>query len=582
LKFKNNGAKDTPIIEQIEPLDSSPAKIGDVTIHHAHGSKAEPEDFAPLTNVLHNGETFSMESNGGRSSQGNMPFFDLQFADSGILGAIGWTGHWQATFSNDTNGGSVHLTAGMKKTHFVLHPGEEIRTPRIVLMNWKGKDWLVAQNEWRKLMLAHYTVQENGQPLIGPISYGTWGADSEAHKLAQIKLVQDEHLPFDNYWIDASWYDNCVGHQDSDPHPFWRSRGTWTVNPANYPHGLKPISDAAHAAGMTFLLWLEPEEADPGTLLRKEHPEWFFPPNANNPGSAVLKMGDPAARTGITELVSTIITDNHVDWYRQDYNLDPERTFTAADTPDRVGMTEIQYVEGLYTFLDELKKRHPHLKIDNCASGGQRLDVEMLSRTVPLWRSDLAGPPHGDITSQTQTQGLAQWVPVNGAVPWTNPGPFNEDQAPPDPFDTRFIYTLRSAYSAAMVLGLGQAEGKDHAWCAKLKQALEEYKEVQLDIYGDFYPLLPYSQDGNAAVAWQWDRPDKNGGVVIGLRRADCPTADLNLDLHSIDPAATYSVETRKGLEKNTPQDIKGSDFTRLHLTIDDKPGSVIVFYRKK
>jgi alpha-galactosidase len=597
LTFKNNGTKDTPILEDIEPLDWTVAKTGDVTVHHAHGSKAEPVDFMPMTDVLASGKAFEMESTGGRSSQGSMPFFNAQYDGGGILGAIGWTGHWKADFSNDANGQSLHLVAGMAKTHLVLHPGEEIRTPRIVLMNWKGTDWLVAQNEWRKLMLAHYTVQEHGKPLVGPISYVTWGADTATHKLAQIKLVKDEKLPFDIFWIDASWYDKCVGHDmgvDATREPFWRGRGSWVTNKANYPEGLKPIGEAARAAGMKFLLWLEPEEADPDTILRKEHPEWFFPPNANNPGSAVVKMGDPVARKGITDLVSKIIKETGVDWYRQDYNLDPERTFTAADTPDRIGMAEIQYVEGLYTFLDDLVKQNPGLKIDNCASGGQRLDIEMLSRTTPLWRSDLAGPPNGDITSQTQTQGLAQWVPLNGAIPWTNPGPFNEDQAPPDPFDTKMIYTMRSGYSAAMDLGLGQAQGKDEAWCAKLRQQLAEYKEVQPYIYGDFYPLLPWSQEVNAAVAWQWDRPDLKSGVVIGLRRAGCDSGALKLELYGIDESADYSVEFHhevwlSGPMHATPEYLKrdskemtGKELAHLGLDIAEKPGSVVVFYRKK
>jgi alpha-galactosidase len=585
LRIKNNGTKDSPILEDIEPLDWTVAKTGDVTMHHAHGSKAEPVDFMPMTDVLGAGKSFEMQTTAGRSSQGSMPFFNAQFAGAGILGAIGWTGHWKASFSNDADGKSLRLVAGMTKTHLILHPGEEIRTPRIVLMNWKGTDWLVAQNEWRKFMLAHYTVQEKGQPLVGPISYGTWGADTAEHKLAQIKLVKDEKLPFDNYWIDASWYDHCVGHDmgaDTSVEPFWRGRGSWVINKANYPDGLKPISDAAHAAGMTFLLWLEPEEADPGTILRKEHPEWFFPAIGSNPGSALIKMGDPATRTGLTDLVSKIIGDNGVDWYRQDFNLDPDAAFNSGDTPDRVGITEIHYIEGLYAYLDELVKRHPGLKIDNCASGGQRLDIEMLSRSVPLWRSDMAGPPNGDITSQTQTQGLAQWVPVNGAVPWTNPGPFNEDPAPPDPIDAKFIYTMRSGYSAAMVLGLGQVTGKDAAWCAKFRQQLAEYKEVQPYIYGDFYPLLPWSQDANAAVAWQWDRPEKNAGVVIGLRRADCASGALSLELHGIDAATDYFVEVRNGLEKMTPVEMKGDALAHLNLEIKDKPGSVIVFYRKK
>jgi alpha-galactosidase len=589
LSFANGGTGDTPILECIEPLDLKVQYAGAAILHHVHGSKAQLEDFEPLTDVLQPGGALEIESKGGRSSQNSMPFFNLQFGGGGIAGAVGWTGNWSATFASDPSGSSLRLLAGMKRTHLLLHPGEEIRTPRILLMNWKGTDWGAAQNEWRRLMLDHFSVREGGRPQRGPVSFGTWGADSAAHKLAQIRLVRDERLPFDVYWIDASWYDKCAGHEmtgfmkDGDSEPFWRGRGSWTPNPKNYPEGLRPVSDAAHAAGMKLLLWMEPEEADPGTTLRRAHPDWFFyPPNANNPGSAVLRLGDSAVRKGIADLISKIITDAGVDWYRQDFNLDPERTWIAADAPDRIGMTEIRYIEGLYALWDDLQARHPGLRIDNCAIGGQRLDIETLSRSYPLWRSDLAGPPNGDITSQLQTQGLAPWVPLNGAVPWTNPGPFSEDEAPPDPFDARLIYTFRSAYSAAMVVGPGQAAGKDHAWCAKLRQQLEEYREVQPYIYGDFYPLLDYSAAEDAFVAWQWDRPDKGGGAVIALHRAGCAVGDVSLSLRALDPAASYDVELRPGLEKAAAQIMSGSALARLHLRIDDRPGSVLVFYRRR
>ena len=587
LKFKNEGTVDTPILEDIDPLDWTIPLSGPFVVHHPHGSKAELQDFMPQEEVLHPGTPFSFSSSNGRSSQSNMPFFNLQGDGGGVIGAIGWTGDWLATFTPTADGKSVRMQAGQWKTHLVLHPGEEIRTPRIVLMNWKGDDWMVAQNEWRRLMLAHFTAQENGKPLIGPISYGTWGADTAAHKLEQIDLVKREHLPFDVYWIDASWYDKCIGHDmGSDPNgpePFYRGRGSWIINPANYPDGLKPVSEAARAAGMKFLLWFEPEEADPGTVWRTQHPDWFWdPPTGANENTAVLKLGDPAVRKAMTDEIDKIITDSGVDWYRQDGNFDPRPTWSGHDTPDRVGMTEIQHIEGLYDFFDDLHQRHPKLQIDICASGGQRLDIETLRRSTPLWRSDMAGPPDSELHNQIQTQGLAPWVPVNGCCPWTTPGPFDESQVPPDPFDAKLIYGFRSGYSAAMVVGIGQAQGKDHAWCAKLKQQLDEYKEVQPYIYGDFYPLLDYSTTPDAFVAWQWDRPDKKDGAVIALRRAKCGTADLTLRLHAIDPAVTYEVEIRPGLEKVPPQTMKGGELAQLHLKIDDQPGSVLVFYRKK
>jgi len=582
VEFTNRGATNSRLLEAIEPLDWTERQRGPIRVHHAKGSKNSADDFAPRDDLLPTGGSLRVESTGGRSSQGSLPYFNVQGPGGGTIVAVGWTGNWRADFAAAGDGGSWRMTAGMKRTHLILHPGETIRTPSITRLRWSGTDWWTAQNRWRQLALRYYTPQINGRPLVGPISFGTWGADSAAHKLAQIALVRREHLPFDIYWVDAGWYGNCEGHAETDPHPFWRARGSWVPNPNHYPEGLLPVSNAAHAAGMKFLLWLEPEEADPGTLLRVQHPQWFFsPPLANNAGSAIVHLDEPAARQGLTDLVAGILAKDQVDWYRQDFNTDADRAWAANDGPDREGMTEIRYIEGLYRYLDELNARHPGLMIDNCASGGQRLDIEMLRRTAALWRSDHAGPPDGELDNQTQTQGLAPWVPFNGSVPWTEPGPFDESSVPPDRFDARLLYVLRSGYSAAMVLGIGQAEGKDPAWCSRLRQALAEYREVQPYVQGDFYALLPYSRAPNQNVAWQWQRPDGASGVVMALRRAESGLERQRLQLRQIDAEGRYEVELRAGLEHTAPLQLSGKELQDWSIVLSTAPGSVVAFYRK-
>ena len=81
----------------------------------------------------------------------------------------------------------------------------------------------------------------------------------------------------------------------------------------------------------------------------------------------------------MTERISSLIEEFGVTIYRQDFNMAPGPVWTEADTPDRVGMSEIRHIEGLYAFWDELLARHPGLVIDNCSSGGRRIDLESIS-----------------------------------------------------------------------------------------------------------------------------------------------------------------------------------------------------------
>ena len=72
----------------------------------------------------------------------------------------------------------------------------------------------------------------------------------------------------------------------------------------------------------------------------------------------------------------------------------------------------MRHVEGYLHFWDELLKRHPNLMIDTCASGGRRLDLETLRRSVSLWTSDDSTIPEDN---QSHELGVAAWMPYYGS-----------------------------------------------------------------------------------------------------------------------------------------------------------------------
>jgi len=561
LRFSNQGKTDTPIIEDIEPLLSSVAVAAGAkaVLHSALGSAGEQNDFEPETQRLDRGGAIKLASSGGRSSNGKLPFFDLQVDHGGVIGAIGWTGNWSAEFSRAGDGQAIVMKAGMQRTHLVLHPGEEIRTPRILLLNWSGDDRDAAHNIWRRLLLAYYSPQENGKPLVGPACYTTWGNELMSLKLARTRELVEKKIPFDVYWIDAGWYGNEDYHEGStvSTTPWASHRGSWWPNKQCYPDGFKPLSDLLHQNGIEFLLWIESEEADKGSDLLTAHPDWFF---KRQDGGGLLNLGNPEARKGITDLVSDLITQAGMDWYRQDFNVSPAGMW--VDAPDRVGMTEIRYIEGLYTFWDDLRARHPGLKIDNCSSGGRRLDLETISRSMALWRTDYSCGTADAIGPQLHTLGLSPWVPLSAGCCEGN--------------DT---FRLRSAYSAGLAIdaGCNMIIPKDDAW---LKAGVEEFHQVRPFFYGDFYPLLSFSRASDYWSAMQFDRPDLKAGVAIFARRPESPFPTIAANLRKIDPAGTYSVEIRTELTPGAARTMSGRELIDLPVTIATKPGSAVVFYK--
>jgi alpha-galactosidase len=63
-----------------------------------------------------------------------------------------------------------------------------------------------------------------------------------------------------------------------------------------------------------------------------------------------------------------MVSDIGVDIYRNDFNMHPLYYWRTGEAPDRQGMNEIRYVEGLYDYFDTLLREHPKLIIDIVAS----------------------------------------------------------------------------------------------------------------------------------------------------------------------------------------------------------------------
>ena len=95
---------------------------------------------------------------------------------------------------------------------------------------------------------------------------------------------------------------------------------------------------------------------------------------------------------------------------------------------DRRGISELLHIKGMYDLLDGLRSEHPRLSMDNCASGGRRIDIEMSRRMVPLHRTDWQ--PQGPVQTSTPAQGikmgLSQWVPLQGPS-YGTPGVKHQD-----------------------------------------------------------------------------------------------------------------------------------------------------------
>jgi len=194
LRFENQGRGDTPILERILPLDVAfAARSQDkAVIHHSVGEKNTGQSFAPVEDVLAPGgsQPLVFAPVGGRSSDGCMPFFNLALPDGGVAMAVGWSGQWEARFQRSARG-ELNVGAGQQLIHCKLRPGESIRTPRMLLVFWRGAEPLRGNNLLRQVLMTHYMPRRNGELVLSPICASVnWAAPDGSYEEPHVSVMQ--------------------------------------------------------------------------------------------------------------------------------------------------------------------------------------------------------------------------------------------------------------------------------------------------------------------------------------------------------------------------------------------------------
>lgn len=572
--LENAGQSDTPLIEDLQGIDTvlqrhgDPNGLGEFTLHHYLGEGIGPRSLLHEAIEMKPGASRRYAPPGGRGTDHEWPYYSIESWTRSVVLGVGWPAQWAATFERDDDVG-LRVRAGQELTRLVLRPGERIRTPRIVLQFYDG-DPARAQSIWRGWMLAHNVPKPDGSvppPLALAGSnrqLGEMVGANEENQKEFIDLYLQRGIHIDYWWMDAGWY---VGAAQNN----WPFVGTWEVDRDRFPRGLRAVTDYAHERGLKTVVWFEPERVHPGTWLYEQHPEWLFTAPGDPNGQKLLNLGIPEAREWLTDHVDRVITDEGIDLYRQDFNMDPLGYWRAADAEDRQGIAENLHVQGYLAYWDALRERHPDMLIDTCASGGRRMDLESLRRSVPLWRSDHA---YEVIGNQCLTYGLSQWVPYWGTGNTGYAGSYHGSGATPV-----VAYDFWSTVAPAMVVGVDvRADEFDYS----AFNALCQQREAIVDcFYGDFYPLSPPSVESSAWLAWQFHLPEADRGTVMVFRRGDSPYLAVRYALRGLDPDASYRLTLlgQKGDWVQTGEELLQRG---VRIDLDNTPDAAVIAYEKE
>jgi len=603
LRLRNAGAADTPIIEKILPLDFTFALpgAGDAIFHYVLGSAVRPSsadvqgmsrDFSPVEKKLDAGAEATLVHyvmQGYNHVESYLPFFDLQWRTGGLIGGIGWSGQWRIRAASGSTR-EVALQAGQEITHLVLRGGESIRTPRVLLLEWSGADRIAGHNLFRRLLVKHYVPRIGGEVQLPPIAHtpdyllmfedmakktgcnpldilptikaseiGTKYIDqgpalnwvTEENQLDLLRRLPD--IGLDTYWLDAGWFEGL-----------WPGgRGSW-VPKKEFPRGLKPIGEAAHARGLKFLLWFDPEGVAPGSLIQKQYPEWVLHQPQEGTWGGIYKWSDPAALNYMTGLIAGYIRDWGIDIYRNDRNTCPLPFWQEADAPDRRGIAEIRQIEGMYAFFDALLVQFPKLTIDNANWRGTGPDLEMMKRSLGcLTRSELtsSGLPY-PTSDQAHTTELSLWIPLDSNLLHM-----------PDPYNFRSTMTTG--------IGIGMNLISPYVPLNELRTGIAELKSVRQYWLGDYYPLAPGGLDETVWAGYQFHRADLNSGFALLFRRPKAAEKTFTAGLRGLDPKARYTVTFAESFDVKETRTITGAELAKLSVQIDSAPGSLMIRYKR-
>ncbi len=570
LHFTNIGSGNSKSLKEVKAidLDLKYAESGQFKLHFAEGNHISKADFHPRTRVMNIGENYQISPEGGRSSEESFPFFNIESpANQGVMFSIGWTGTWVVDFVKKDNK-TFSVKSGMKRFDSYLKTGESIRTPSVSLLFWNGKDRMIGHNKFRRFVLAHQSRKINGKFAEYPLSSGfnyrdpapctEYSCLTADYAIAMIHRYTQFGLVPEVYWLDAGWNTGASNYENGQT---WANTvGNWTVDEERFPQGLKPIADEVHKIGAKFMVWFEPERVIRGTQWAEEHPEWMLDiPNSNKDTYLLFDLGNKEARIWMSEYIARMIRENGIDYYRQDFNMQPDIYWEANDEPGRVGIKEIRHIEGLYAFGDYLLETFPNLLIDNCASGGRRIDLETISRSAPLWRSDYYhyDDPDG---YQGHTYGLNFFLPLHGT------GILQTDK-----------YSFRSSISSALIYNWKITD--KNVSIIDMQNCLKEYAEVRPYFYEDYYPLSGIEDltRDDIWLTYQMHRPSDNSGIVVAFRRYKSLDNSIVVHLSGLDPNKKYII-------RNLDNDVRivktGKELAdSFRLNIEQPRGSLLLHY---
>lgn len=351
------------------------------------------DEFHPREHRL---ETyFKLEARYGRSAKLANPNFYIIANDEIHLFSICYSGNYQVQITNHQS---------IVELKFYLEEGFET----IVSSNFHGYDVIYvkgpnvseAGNKMTRYVREVLLKNNDFKP---PVTFNPWWVyeDSDIDEVVYKQNVDAvKELGFDVCILDASWF----GDRGNT---FWeKTRGDWDVtNETRFPSGIQSLSDYVHAAGMKFGIWIEIEAIGEDAKLHSQKPELVAKRDGERFG--MICLGSEQNVNWAIERMSMLIDKFNADYILLDFNIDPMQGCNCLEHDHGLHDGLYYHYQGLYKVLRTIKQKYPQLIIENCSSGGLRIDLGLMENLDYCYMSD---PDFSELTHQCY-QGFRLFLP---------------------------------------------------------------------------------------------------------------------------------------------------------------------------
>ena len=526
-----------------EPLQS----LGNPTVHTLGGGVTHmlypPMAYRLQESYIAGPNVLTIDSGpSGRSSNKDLPFFYIEDGErtSGLFGGIEWSGLWHFDFIRKDEPHQIHygqlgpnkslsIQGGMDEADLNLLPGETVHIPRVLLGFYEGPIE-AGRNRLRRFLSDWTPVLSDGRrmPFIQAVPGGyicppslTTDAQCRAHAEANAEIGAE-------YYVIECWFQDLPELPEA-----WgatgSSRGTWHPDRERFPD-MKALADFVRSKGLRFGLWTDMEVAHVSSEVARQHPEWilYLPGDRGAAPSpnGLFNLAIPAAQDWAIAVYDRLISEYGVEWIFYDNNIDPRPYWDANEPAHRLGRLQHDYIRGVWRVWDEVRRRHPNVVLENCSSGGRRIDLGTLGRAHCNFTSDQFR--YGDAV-RYQFSGANTVLPghlmINGLCRgW--------DDYPDEAFHQHFA-------------GLFNITEGVEKWSpdlkARAKKHFDVYKSVRHLLAGDFYPLFPQPQSLREWDGWQFHDPATGEGFALAFR-VQSDREEASPRLRGLDTGRTYSV----------------------------------------